>query len=125
MGVPDEVRLGPRKLAALALGYLAATCALGPQPFYLGVAFALAGLLLSILFVRDSHGHARQEARDMADGKLARPSFRTHAGDAARQAPDCRRGAARHTRVPGAAMSTRMPPGDRMATALSEPVPAA
>jgi len=34
-------------LAALASGYLAATYALRPQPFYLGVAFALAGLVLS------------------------------------------------------------------------------
>src|SRR3982751_4313671 len=50
-------------LAALASGYLAATYALRPQPFYLGVAFALAGLLLSVFFVRDSGGHAREEAR--------------------------------------------------------------
>ncbi len=52
-------------LAALASGYLAATYALRPQPFYLGVAFALAGLLLSVLFVQDSHAHARQEARQV------------------------------------------------------------
>src|SRR5207237_3502164 len=45
-------------LATLASGYLAATYALRPQPFLLGVAFALAGLLLSVLFVRDSQAHA-------------------------------------------------------------------
>jgi MFS family permease len=50
-------------LAALASGYLAATYALRPQPFYLGVVFAKAGLLLSVLFLRESQGHARQEAR--------------------------------------------------------------
>jgi MFS family permease len=49
-------------LAALASGYLAATYALRPQPFYLGVVFALAGLLLSAVFVRDSQAHARHEA---------------------------------------------------------------
>jgi MFS family permease len=50
-------------LAALAAGYLAATYALRPQPFYLGIAFALIGLFLSVFFVRESHGHARQEAK--------------------------------------------------------------
>ncbi len=69
-------------LAALASGYLAATYALRPQPFYLGVAFALAGLLLSVLLVKDSHTHARHEARqvDAANGTarsaITQPSFR-------------------------------------------------
>src|SRR4030081_1064793 len=49
-------------LAALGSGYLAATYALRPQPFYLGVVFALAGLFMSVFFVRDSRGHAREEA---------------------------------------------------------------
>src|SRR5216117_830538 len=48
-------------LAALASAYIAATYALRPQPFYLGVAFALAGLLLSAFFVRETHGHVRTE----------------------------------------------------------------
>ncbi len=43
-------------------GYLAAAYALRPQPFYLGVVFALAGLLLSMFFVRETHGHARHES---------------------------------------------------------------
>ena len=45
-------------LAALASGYLAATYALRPQPFYLGVVFAMAGLLLSV-FVRPRLARAR------------------------------------------------------------------
>jgi MFS family permease len=49
-------------LAALASGYLAATYALRPQPFFLGVAFAGLGLLLSVCFVRESRGHAHYEA---------------------------------------------------------------
>ncbi len=53
-------------LAALASGYLAATYALRPHPFVLGAAFALAGLLLSAFFVRDTAAHVRRETR-MAD----------------------------------------------------------
>jgi MFS family permease len=49
--------------SALATGYLAATHGLRPQPFYLGVGFVIAGLLLSALPVRETHGHARHEAK--------------------------------------------------------------
>jgi len=49
--------------SALATGYLATAYGLRPQPFYLGVAFAFAGLLLSALPVRETHGHARHEAQ--------------------------------------------------------------
>jgi len=52
-------------LAALASGYLAASYGLRPQPFYLGVVFAVAGLALSVVFVRDSRGHAEVEARQL------------------------------------------------------------
>src|SRR5437870_3241120 len=63
-------------LAALASGYLAATYALRPQPFYLGVVFAVAGLALSVLFVRDSRGHAELEARRLSStGTPRKPSF--------------------------------------------------
>ena len=48
--------------AALAAGYLATAYALRPQPFFLGVAFALCGLLLSLFFVRESHAYAALEA---------------------------------------------------------------
>lgn len=59
-------------LAALASGYIAATYTLRPQPFYLGVAFAIAGLLLSVFFVKETRGHAQQEA-DMRNGRQAPP----------------------------------------------------
>jgi MFS family permease len=49
--------------AALASGYLAATYALRPAPFLLGIVFSVAGLLLTVLLVRESSGHARHEAR--------------------------------------------------------------
>ena len=48
--------------AALATGWLAARYGLRPQPFYLGVGFVAAGLLLSVFVVRDTLAHARQEA---------------------------------------------------------------
>jgi MFS family permease len=62
MGFNEAAGYGAVALSAIAAGYLAATYALRPQPFLLGIGFALAGLLLSLLFVRESSGHARHEA---------------------------------------------------------------
>ncbi len=64
--------------AALASGSLAARYGLRPEPFYLGVVFAVSGLLLSLWFVRDSRAHARHEAtlRDGDTPRAATPSFR-------------------------------------------------
>src|SRR3989442_4848710 len=81
MGLNEAAGYGAVSLAAIAAGYLAATYALRPQPFLLGVVFALAGLLLSIFFVPEAHGHARHEA-----ALLARSS--DQAAEAAQQAPD-------------------------------------
>src|SRR3712207_4023656 len=62
--------------AALASGYIASTAGLRPEPFYLGVAFAVGGLLLSVFFVRESPAHARHEAALHADkATTAAPSF--------------------------------------------------
>ncbi len=59
-------------LAALGTGVVAARWGVRPQPFYLGVAFVVVGLLLSTLLVRESHGHARHEARSpVAGGELS------------------------------------------------------
>ncbi len=50
--------------AALLAGWIAATSpALRPAAFVPGIAFALAGLLLSVFAVRDTRAHARLEAR--------------------------------------------------------------
>jgi MFS family permease len=62
MGLNECAGYAAVSLAALASGYLAATYALRPQPFYLGIAFALAGLLLSVVLVRESLGYAQHEA---------------------------------------------------------------
>lgn len=48
--------------SALATGWIAARYGLRPQPFYLGVAFVLAGLALSAAAVRETRGHAQHEA---------------------------------------------------------------
>jgi MFS family permease len=70
MGLNEAAGYGAVSLAAIAAGYLAATYALRPQPFLLGIGFALAGLLLSLVFVRESHGHARHEAALLAHQAL-------------------------------------------------------
>jgi len=63
--------------AALASGYLATAYALRPQPFFLGVAFALCGLVLSLAFVRESHAHAALEAAQVQAAQPGREP--THA----------------------------------------------
>jgi MFS family permease len=76
MGLNEFAGYGAVSLAALASGYLAATYALRPRPLYLGVIFAVAGLLLSLLFVRESHGHARHEAQLVGrNADTRQPSF--------------------------------------------------
>lgn len=48
-------------IAAFSTGWVAANYGLRPEPFYLGVTFVLAGLLLSITFIRETQHHARHE----------------------------------------------------------------
>ncbi len=48
-------------LAALGTGYIASVYGLRPQPFYLGVAFVVAGLLISVFLVRETQHHAHHE----------------------------------------------------------------
>jgi MFS family permease len=71
--------------AALATGWIAARSGQRPQPFYLGVAVAIAGLLLSLVAVRETTGHVALEAAQEPDGEsAARPSdvfWRTTARD--------------------------------------------
>ena len=53
--------------AALGAGAIASRYGLRPAPFYLGIAFAVAGLVLTTLFVHDTTAHARVEAHARAD----------------------------------------------------------
>lgn len=77
MGLNEAAGYMAVALAALGAGYLAATYALRPEPFVLGLIFAVAGLLLSIFFVRESQGHAAVEAQQQQSGAAtaAQPSF--------------------------------------------------
>jgi MFS family permease len=53
-------------VAAYVTGWVASRYSLRPEPFYLGVAFVIAGVLLS-LFVHETRGHSALEARTTGD----------------------------------------------------------
>lgn len=55
-------------IAALATGYIAARHGLRPAPFYLGVGFVVMGLVLSVILVRETRGHAEHEAASITGG---------------------------------------------------------
>lgn len=52
--------------SALATGWIAAHYGLRPQPFYLGVVFAAAGLAVSAMFVRETRHHVAHESAGLA-----------------------------------------------------------
>jgi MFS family permease len=58
-------------LTALATGYLAARYGLRPAPIYLGVIYAVAGLALSVLLVRDTRAHVALESAHAPAGEPA------------------------------------------------------
>jgi MFS family permease len=62
MGLNEAAGYGALSLTALATGYIAQHAGLRPEPFFLGIAYAALGLMLSTFFVRETHGHARHEA---------------------------------------------------------------
>jgi MFS family permease len=49
--------------AALATGWIAARYGLRPQPFYLGVAFVVIGLALSVVAIRETSSHVDLESK--------------------------------------------------------------
>lgn len=50
-------------LVAFLSGYLAEQYGLVPYPFYLGIGISITGFLLTLLWVRDTRAHVRQEAK--------------------------------------------------------------
>ena len=62
MGLNEAAGYGAVAVTALLTGYIAARAGLRPEPFYLGIAFAALGLGASVLFVRETRGHAHREA---------------------------------------------------------------
>ncbi|HZQ78126.1 MAG TPA: MFS transporter [Acidimicrobiia bacterium] len=86
LGLNEASGYGAVSLTALATGAIAAHYGLRPQPFYLGIAFAGLGLGSSVLFVRETHGHARHEATTQpaaggADGRFRAVFARATWGD--------------------------------------------
>jgi MFS family permease len=55
-------------LTALVTGYIAQRYGLRPTPFYLGIGYAAAGLLISIFMIRDTRQHVRQEIASHTGG---------------------------------------------------------
>jgi MFS family permease len=80
MGLNEAAGYLALALTALATGFIAARYGLRPDPFFLGMAFAGLGLGLSALFVRETRGHARHEARTRAG-----ISAQAHGGLSARE----------------------------------------
>ena len=66
MGLNEAAGYGAVALTALATGWIAAEHGLRPGPFLLGFAYAALGLGLSTVFVRETRGHARDEATETA-----------------------------------------------------------
>ncbi|MBI2467468.1 MAG: MFS transporter [Candidatus Rokubacteria bacterium] len=74
LGLNEFAGYGAVGVTAWLTGYLASVYALRPQPFYLGIAAALAGLYLSAVHVRETLGHVRLEAaRGAPTGAAAAP----------------------------------------------------
>ncbi len=62
MGINEAAGYGAVGLTALLTGYLAAEYGLRPQPFYIGIFYTIAGLILSILVIKDTRKYAQLES---------------------------------------------------------------
>lgn len=65
MGLNEFAGYFALALSALATGWVAATYGLRPQPFYLGVVYVAAGLLLSVWAVRETKQFVAHEAGNL------------------------------------------------------------
>jgi MFS family permease len=82
MGLNEASGYGAVALTAMATGFIASRYGLRPEPFFLGLAYAGLGLSLSVLFVKETRGHAHHEAAnhvvapgDLHEGLGAREVF--------------------------------------------------
>jgi MFS family permease len=62
MGLNEAAGYGALGATALFTGYVAASYGLRPEPFYIGIGYAILGLVLSVFLVQDTGRHARLEA---------------------------------------------------------------
>ncbi|MGQ8869547.1 MFS transporter [Myroides sp. TSA_177.3] len=78
MGLNEAAGYGAVGLTALITGIIASRYGLRPAPFYLGIAYTLIGLLLSIFVVRDTRQFAQLEAKQhnqTAKEGIAKPNL--------------------------------------------------
>ena len=82
MGLNEAAGYGALGATALFTGYVAASSGLRPEPFYIGIVYAVLGLALSVFLVHDTRDHARLEAASHgAAAPLPNPSFAQVFGD--------------------------------------------
>ncbi len=62
MGINEASGYSAIGLTALITGYIATNYGLRPEPFYLGIAYTVLGLLLSIFVVKDTRKHTQLES---------------------------------------------------------------
>jgi len=63
MGLNEAAGYTAVGVTALATGFIASAVGLRPEPFWLGIGYAVIGLALSVLLVRDTRPHAELEAQ--------------------------------------------------------------
>lgn len=78
MGLNEAAGYGAVGITALLTGFIASRYGLRPEPFYLGIAYTVLGLLLSIFVVKDTRAFAQMEAKQhpqQATALQERPSL--------------------------------------------------
>ena len=76
LGLNEAAGYGAVAIAAAVTGAIAASHGPRPWPFVLGVGISIIGLVLSAVLVRETHGHAQEEAKQHHDSSAAPPRFR-------------------------------------------------
>jgi MFS family permease len=73
MGLNEFAGYGGLGITALLTGFIAARTGLRPEPFYLGIGYAIVGLTLSSFLVRDTTGFAREAFAPSPGDQPTRP----------------------------------------------------
>ena len=81
LGINEAAGYLALAVAAFLTGIIAERYGLRPEPFYLGIAFAALGLVLSVLFVRDTAAHVALETDSRPGGTAIPSSFRRSFAD--------------------------------------------
>lgn len=76
LGLNEAAGYGAVAVAAAVTGAIAASYGPRPWPFVMGIGIAVIGVVLSVGFVHETHGHAREEARLHHEQANGQQSFR-------------------------------------------------